>query len=340
MSVSEISSAAILTAVFGLALIILNQPQAFASARFIRARIWANVILFGGGAALPLYFLSIVVGLAAALPILSALIPQPSPNVPLPLGHAEPLLLALTLILRIVLWPAIALDWSTVKKWEQEVVRRPRGGLWPRLRRTHHSNRESFALRALQLGSHLASQEIGRSSKIRSNYLKALGILLLYVAVLAIPQDHSELSFKGMLLVALSCCVIFIREMLTGTDFKYKNLKLKIVILCCGILVLAAAVFQLQGAPPPKLSAVLADSTRFLVLSTILAVITGEFGRLLETRPVSAIEVGSAPVDKKYSILKKITQTAQWLAKPKHLVSVAMQTDLLLTTLRITVSWW
>ncbi|MEN9811008.1 MAG: hypothetical protein RLZZ488_2575 [Pseudomonadota bacterium] len=340
MSVSEVSAAAILTAVFGLALIILNQQQAFASARFIRARIWANVILFGGGAALPLYFLSIVVGLTAALPILSALIPQPSQNVPLRLSHAEPLLLGLTLILRIVLWPAIALDWSTVKKWEQEVVRRPRGGLWPRIRRTHHSNRESFTLRARQLGSHLASQEIGRSSNNPSNLLKALGILLLYVAVLAIPQGQSELSFKGLLLVAFASCVVFIREMLTGTDFKYKNFKLKIVVLCCGILVLAALIFQLHGAPPPKFSAVLADSTRFLVLSTILAVITGEFARLLEMRPVSAIEVGSAPVDKKYSILKKITQTAQWLAKPRHLVSVAMQTDLLLTTLRITVSWW
>lgn len=340
MSVSEVSSGAILTAASGLALIILNQSQAFAPARFLRARIWANVILFGGGAALPLYFLSIVIGLAAALPTLSALIPQSSPNVSLRLNHAEPLLLGLTLLLRIVLWPAIALDWSTVKKWEQEVVRRPRGGLWPRLRRSHHSNRESFALRARQLGTHLASQEIGRSSKIRSNSLKSLGILLLYVAVLAIPQENSELAFKGLLLVAFACCIVFFREMLTGTDLKYKNLKLKIVILCCGILVLAAVVFQLLGAPPPKLSAILADSTRFLVLSTILAVITGEFGRLLEMRPVSAIEVGSAPVDKKYSILKKITQTAQWLAKPQHLVSVAMQTDLLLTTLRITVSWW
>lgn len=340
MSFSEITFVSPLLATVGFTLSVLNAPFVYTIARQLRAWIWMVVILFGEAAAFPLYFLSILVGLCAALPICSTVISLPSVGSSLQLSVLQSSLLMASILFRILLWPAVGLEWATVKKWEQEVVRRPRGRLLAYLQAPNHRTREILSLRATALGQQLAQNELKSSSTLGSIPTQSFGLVLLYCAALTLNPYPTVWQTNAKFLVILTSIFVILRGLNRAPEGKNEpKLSLSMLILIIILFSSAGWFIGLWPEPTRHLQRLVNDFSRFILLAAILTVGSRDLERLLESKPRAGAEVGSAPMNKKFSVLKKITQTTQWLVKPKHLVSLVMQTDILLTTLKITLSW-
>ncbi len=340
MSIPQITISWLLLAFAGVGLTLFSARLVYSSARMLRSFFWMSAVLFGETATVPLYFLSIAVGLVAALPICSAIfsLADNAPTIQLTLGQF--FLLGVTLLFRGLFWPAIGIDWSRVRRWEQEVVRRPRGRLWAYVRAPNDSAREQLTQRAAVLGRQLTESELRNSPTFASVPKQALGLLLIFCAILGLPPDFPELQTEGRVLL-ISCCLWVFGAISMNTGFsKGKN---RILLLLMFLFPISLWISRLlTGAWPAGLDVsvvVTHDVSRFSLLSAVFLLVSRDIAQLLELKPASAPEVGSAPIDKRYSFLKKITQTAQWLAKPSHLLALLMQLDVLLATLRITVSW-
>ncbi|MEY4066579.1 MAG: hypothetical protein RIR26_2787 [Pseudomonadota bacterium] len=49
------------------------------------------------------------------------------------------------------------------------------------------------------------------------------------------------------------------------------------------------------------------------------------------------VELDSLPIDRKYFVLKRISENIRWFANPEHLMALLMQADVLAATLRISI---
>jgi hypothetical protein len=340
MSIFETNLIWLWTAIGGFLLTVTNAPFFFASARQLRAWFWTALILFGEAAAFPLKFIALLVGLFAALPICAASIDIPDPGSVLQFTVLQFILIGMSVVFRVYFWPGIAMDWDQVRKWEQEVVRRPRGRLWAYIQAGSHATRERLNSRASELGLSLAEGELKSSPALAAIPKQSLGLLLIFIASREAGTAHSPLSIELNILVIFCSIGVFLQAVSKQKAVAMKTDK-RFLLALFPTAVLMASRLTVTRWPVDisNLYNMINDLSRFSILTAILALFFREIEVLLETRPKAGAEVGFAPLDKKYSFLKMVTHTVQWLAKPTHLVSVFIHFDILLTTLRITLSW-
>ncbi|NBW80341.1 hypothetical protein EBR21_01175 [bacterium] len=340
MSIFETNLIWLWTATGGFLLTVTNAPFFFASARQLRAWFWTAIILFGEAVAFPLKFISLLVGLFAALPICAASTDIPDPGSVLQLTFPQFILVCMSVIFRVYFWPGIAMDWDRVRKWEQEVVRRPRGKLLAHIQARGHTTRERLNSRAFILGLSLAEGELKSSPALAAIPKQSLGLLLIFIASRAVGTATSPLSIELNILVIFCSIGVFLLAVSKQKSVAMKTDKrFLLALLPTAILMASRLTFTRWSIEISTYCNIISDLSRFSILTAILALLFREIEVLLETRPKTGAEVGFAPLDKKYSFLKMVTHTAQWLAKPAHLVSLFIHFDILLTTLRITLSW-
>jgi hypothetical protein len=342
MSLPQISLEWLLIGCTGWGLALFSSQFIFPAARQLRRLFWLSIILFGESAVVPLRVLSICFGLCASLPLWATLFSIPAEGSALQLSSVQFWIVGLTLFFRIFLWPALALDWSTVRKWEQEVVRRPRGGLWAYIFAPNHPARRLSVSRAAELGRVLARTELINSSSLRAIPRQSLGLLLIYLMTLSISPANAHLKAESQLLFIVMSGIVFFERLILGIEAKRRIQSLILWSLIPLALVLSTRIFtNLQPSLPwPDFifSKFTHDLSQFSLVTVVFFLVWQDFKRLLDAQRSAGVDLGSAPVDKRYSVLKKITQTAQWVANPKHFVSILMQFDVLLTTLKISAS--
>lgn len=328
-------------AVAGAALTLINSGIVFTSARKLRGLFWTAAVLFGEAATVPLHLMSIAVGLIAALPVCSAVLSVSQTGSSMQLSLGQFILLTISVLFRIVFWPAIGADWSKVRRWEQEMVRRPRGMLWANALLTSGSPaQEVMTKRASVLGQTVAKSELSNSSTLSCIPKQTLGLLFIFCATLHFPNHFEELRTEVRILL-LTCCLWIFATATVAPIEAGKWLKNWFILLFSIPAVLSVYRFATGQWPfGLNLSMVATqDISRLSLLSVVFLLTSRDIAQLLELRPAPAPEVGLAPLDRRYSFLKKITQTSQWLAQPSHLLALLMQLDILLATLRITVTW-
>lgn len=113
-----------LTALIGCALLLCPPTWLLRPALLLRQALWTTVIIAGHHLGRPLKLLALSISVGLSLPLLfSALTPFVSPHASLP--DLWILLWMLAVIaLRLIFIPALLIEWSTIRPWEQEIARR------------------------------------------------------------------------------------------------------------------------------------------------------------------------------------------------------------------------
>ncbi|MFZ9520919.1 MAG: hypothetical protein ACO3A4_10620 [Silvanigrellaceae bacterium] len=326
-------------AVGGILLTVTTAPFFFTSARWLRAWFWSAIILFGDAVAFPLKVTALFVGLLAALPICAATVDAPEPGSTLQVTPLQMLLVGICVVFRVFIWPGIAMDWDRVRKWEQEVVRRPKGGLWAHIQAGSHASRERLHTRATTLGLALAEGELKSTPSLAAIPKQSLGLLLVLIASKIAGRAGTPIATELNVLLIFCSVGVFLLAFSKQDHTSNKPDKWLLLTLVPALTLMASRVTI--HAWPVELSnfhSAFADLARFSILAAVVALFLRDVGNLFDFGPGSAAPVGFAPLDKKYSFLKTAIQTVQSLANPAHLVSLFIHFDVLLTTLRITLS--
>jgi hypothetical protein len=340
MPLSQVTSLWALLAPLGAALVLLSDRFFYAAAQKMRGHFWTVAILYGEAATVPLRILSMTVGLVAALPVCSAIMTINGQTSFTPLSTGQLFLLFLSVLFRVLFWPAVGADWAQVGRWEQEVVRRPRGMLWVYAFSPKSSGREVYIQRAAILGRTAAAAELREFAKFNSIPKQALGLLLMYYAVMYMPSFFGPLKTELKVVFLTFCLWTFAGNAVVQNEISEtaKRLGTALFLIPAGLW-----ICRLYSGDWPfgfNVSRIITHDVMRLSFLSVVFLLTGrDIARLLDLRPASAPEVGLAPLDRRYSFLKKITQTSQWLAKPSHLLTLFLLLDVLLATLRITVTW-
>jgi hypothetical protein len=190
MSLSEMTFEWLATVLLGLVLTCAPTHWVFFPARLIRAILWMALLSLGAPVAASLRAISIAIGIIAALPLFSTLLPALVSGGELSSFSFQAPILVLVLLIRLLLLPGAALQWSRIRAWEQEVVRRPANNPFQLLfGNGTENNSQSVKQRLWSLSLGLSSSEFSRSNFLEGIPMRASGLLLLYASILLVPSS-------------------------------------------------------------------------------------------------------------------------------------------------------
>ena len=178
----------LVTVLIGLVLTCAPTHWVFFPARLIRAVLWMALLSLGAPVAASLRAISIAIGIISALPLFSTLLPALVSGDELSSFSFQAPFLLLVLLIRLLLLPGAALQWSRIRAWEQEVVRRPTNNPFQLLIGIEN-NSQSVKQRLWRLSLSLSSSEFSRSNFLEGIPMRASGLLLLYASILLLPTS-------------------------------------------------------------------------------------------------------------------------------------------------------
>lgn len=178
------------TVVIGLLLSGLPLTRIFLPAEFLRSAVWSLVLTAGAPLVSALRGLSLLFALLSSLPLLAAIVPtgvlSRSSPVPSLWGGA----VFFVVFLRVVLLPGTFVRWSSVIRWEQEVVRRSHEKNWTSLRFAHLiSDLTETGIRTWALGRQLAMTDTLETSRLTGMHVRILGLFCICIALDTFPRE-------------------------------------------------------------------------------------------------------------------------------------------------------
>jgi hypothetical protein len=339
MSVPEMSLPWLATILMGLALTCAPLEWIVSIARQLRTVFWMLFLSLGSPILPPVRLLAAAIGLAAALPLFSTLIADALPHS----FESEMLFLSVTtaliVFLRVALLPGVAMDWSRMQAWEQEVVRRTGSHtllfLNDQLRDSQsRGNRE----RLWALSRELARSELSQVHVLKNLPLRAIGLLCFYIAATSLPVSLARLRPE------LSLWLVFLASFTTFRAFQHPESpsfsKKEALYTSSILLILLLSHFLIPGNGLNSLVKYQASVfiEKISISCSILVLFAGFFGRNFSKLGFVGSSLTSLPLERRYSFLRKVANFSRWLANPGNLVTLFVQLDVVAATLRITLS--
>jgi len=308
-------------------------------ARQLRTLFWMLFLSFGSPVLPPVRLVAAAVGVAAALPLFSTLVADSLPNTFRQEMLFLPLTTALIVFLRAAILPGLAMDWSRMQAWEQEVVRRTGSQtlIFP-LNRLQDTQKHSSRVRLWALSRKLARSELSQIQFLNNLPLRAMGVLCLYVATTSIPPTLWRLRPElSIWLVFLSCFTTFRAFQRPESPALSRNEAFYTGATLC-ILILAHFILPNSGLDSLVRLDVSVFTEKLLVSSSILVLFAGFFDRNFRKLGSTGTSLTSLPLERRYSFLRKVANFSRWLANPGNLVTLFVQLDVVAATLRISLS--
>lgn len=322
----------------GLALTCAPAQWIFYPAQLLRAFLWASMFALGTYILPFLRAASVIIGVISALPLLSTLMPmsvaEGDLNSPLGTTGALPFILFVRFFFR----PGTAFNWPRIRSWEQEVVLRstfPQSPLWPG---AANGPTEHLLKRIWSLSKNMAQVEFKNSPALDGLPLRGTGILILHISALLLPPNLNHFRPELALLIASVALAVGVFQSLSN----YPALRLTLISL---LFLPTGALFLIREFFSETTSVWLPKSptlTRFELIVVAVSVFTLSLATLRRTLIFTRWEtpaLDSVSVDRRYIFLRKIAEIGKWASTPRNLITLFVQTDLLIATLRITLTW-
>ncbi|NBO38265.1 hypothetical protein EBU99_06755 [bacterium] len=330
-------------ATLGVLLASFSSKAAYALVRRFRGFLWTAFLSTGDLLLFPFTILSLIVSLLAALPLATTLLPASTSSFSAHVSnqpHFVPLLLlTLSVFVRFWIYPACNIDWSRVRRWEQEVVRRTETLPPVSLKTLFHGETQARWSRVSQLSRAVVESEMTDSLPLRVLPRRSLGLLLIHSAGLSLAQGAWKNPLELKVAIVGLCITLFFADLRPEA----RPQEIPWHWLLAGLVpAIALGVFRLHFSHWPifwsKHSLFIHDFERFCLLVTVFLFFLRDLRTIIKPLRRRGLEIGTGPVDRRYFFLRKINDNVSWLGNTGNLVLLLIQLDLLLATLRITLS--
>jgi hypothetical protein len=339
MPVPEMSLPWLATILMGLVLTCAPLEWIVSIARQLRTLFWMLFLSLGSPVLPPVRLLAAAVGLASALPLFSTLVADSLPHT----FQSHMFFLSVTsvliVVLRVAILPGMAMDWSQMQAWEQEVVRRTGSHTLLFLDDSlRESQRHNNRARLWALSHELARSELSQIHALNNLPLRAMGLLCFYISTASLPISLARFRPE------LSVWIVFLSGFTAFRAFRRPEspaLSKKEVLYTIGILLpLLGSHFLMPDSGFDSIikREVSVFIEKISISSAILILFAGFFDRNFRKLGFVGSSLTSLPLERRYSFLRKVSNFSRWLANPGNLVTLFVQLDVVAATLRITLS--
>lgn len=315
----------------------------FFPAQFLRAMLWMILLSLGTQVRPTIRLLSLVVGLFAALPLFSTILPTLTNNSETRSVMAYSGAVLFTSIARFLLRPGTAFNWPLIRAWEQEVISRPSIAPFPFTKLVMQLNStwdpRNTSMRVWSLSKQLSQTEFQRSSAVDEIILRGTGILILHISTLLIPSDLNQ--FRPEITLCFASFSLYSALILFSK--KKPNIFNRFWFFI--IQLPTASLFTLRRLLPdpyiawlPKSQVILRYELIFVAIS--MALIGFALLKLSSKSWKSEnMTLTAFAADTRYTILRKIAEIGKGLTNTRNIVTFLILIDLIAATLRISLTW-